>query len=58
MKGQYWMLGDSFMRGFVVIFDRDNNRVGFLGNVIKTSGASIIEGALSFASLFVLLFAL
>ena len=31
------------MRGFVVIFDRDNSRIGFLGNVLKTSGAQIVS---------------
>ena len=35
------------MRGFVVIFDRDNSRVGFLGNVLKTSGAQVVSTVLA-----------
>ena len=41
------MLGDSFLRGFVMIFDRENSRIGFLGSVIKTSGAAFFSAAMA-----------
>lgn len=28
----YWLMGDAFLRAYLTIYDRDNNKIGFVGN--------------------------
>lgn len=28
----YWLLGDPLLRAYLTIYDRSNNRIGFVGN--------------------------
>lgn len=29
---KFWLLGDAFLRSYLTIYDRENNRIGFVGN--------------------------
>jgi hypothetical protein len=39
---KYWLMGDSFLRAYLTIYDRTNNRIGFVGN-LKTEPYTFIE---------------
>jgi len=41
--GNYWLLGDTFIRNYYTIFDEDSSRIGFSPSV--TSNATITQGA-------------
>ena len=43
--GNYWLMGDSFLRGYVTIWDEDNDRMGFVPHTLST--ATIVDGTLS-----------
>ena len=35
----YWVIGNSWLRGFYSIFDMDNNQIGFAPVTASTAGA-------------------
>ncbi len=41
--GNFWLLGDTFIRNYFTIFDEDNKRIGFAPSI--TSNATITQGA-------------
>ena len=34
-NADYWLLGDAFLRAYLTIYDRTNNKIGFVGNLKK-----------------------
>jgi hypothetical protein len=47
LLGNFWVLGDPFMRGFTVAFDIDNYKMGFVsgsGTTVSLQGGSISSG--------------
>lgn len=39
---KYWLMGDSFLRAYLTIYDRTNKRIGFVGN-LKTEPYTFLE---------------
>jgi Eukaryotic aspartyl protease len=31
LAGNYWILGDTFLRAYLTIYDKGNNLIGFIG---------------------------
>lgn len=41
LAGNYWLLGDTFLRAYLMLYDKGNNQIGFIGlidsNLSETS---------------------
>lgn len=31
LSGNYWLLGDTFLRAYLMLYDKGNNQIGFIG---------------------------
>jgi cathepsin D len=31
LTGTYWILGDTFLRAYLMFYDKGNNQIGFVG---------------------------
>ena len=39
----FWILGDSFLRSYIAVFDLDQKRVGFMGNTFQQPESEIAK---------------